>query len=236
MLILLTEPVNAFDWTASDIQLLYGKNFELGTSERTTLTVEHGHGWKYGTNFFFADMVNRSDIGFEIYAEVYSYFSMNKITGNDWSVGPVKDLALMGGLNISNRPEERNFKAYLFGISLDLSNAYIEHLQLDVTAYKNDSVSGKYGIQVTPVWSFPFSVGPLKFRFRGYMDIRNGNTNPAGNFHLLAQPQFLFDVGHLASWKTDKIYIGSEYSYWFNKFGIKGVTESAFQGMIIAFF
>ncbi len=235
-LLFIAEPAKAFDWTASNLQLLYGSNFELGTSDRATLTVEHGHGWKYGTNFFFADMVNRRDIGFEIYAEVYTYLSFEKITGMDWSLGPVRDFALLGGLNISNRPEERNFKAYLFGVSLDLSNAYIEHLQLDVAAYKNDSVSGKYGIQLTPVWSFPFGVGPLKFRFRGYMDIRSGNTNAHGNFHLLAQPQFLFDVGHLAGWKTDKIYVGTEYSYWLNKFGINGVNESAFQAMIIGFF
>ena len=135
LLVVLTERANAFDWTASNIQLLYGDNFELGTSERTTLTVEHGHGWKYGTNFFFADMVNRSDIGFEIYAEVYSYLSMSKITGKDWSVGPVHDFALMGGLNISNRPEERNFKAYLFGVSFDLSNHYIQHLQRLLPTY-----------------------------------------------------------------------------------------------------
>ena len=76
--------------------------------------MKHGHDWKYGTNFFIPDMVNRSDIGFEIYAEVYSYLSMSKIIGNDWFVDPVKGFTLMGGLNISNRPEERNFKAFFW--------------------------------------------------------------------------------------------------------------------------
>lgn len=43
---------NAFEWVASDVQLLYGNDFELGDDERTTATVEHSHGWQYGTNFF----------------------------------------------------------------------------------------------------------------------------------------------------------------------------------------
>lgn len=34
----------------------------------------------------FADMVNRRDIGFEIYAEVYTYLSFGKITGMGWSL------------------------------------------------------------------------------------------------------------------------------------------------------
>ena len=75
------QSADAFDWTASDIQLLYGNDLKFSDDdERTTATVEHGHGWQYGTNFFFADIADRNDIGVEIYAEVYSYLSMNKLT------------------------------------------------------------------------------------------------------------------------------------------------------------
>ena len=112
------QSADAFDWTASDIQLLYGNDFEFGDDERITVTVEHGHGWQYGTNFFFVDIADRNDIGVEIYAEVYSYLSMNKLTEYVWSLGPVKDVSLVAVLNISNKPENDNFKAYLLGLSL----------------------------------------------------------------------------------------------------------------------
>jgi nucleoside-specific outer membrane channel protein Tsx len=78
-----------FDWTTNDIQLLYGSGFRLGPSERATVTVEHANTWKYGSNYFFADIVDRSDIGVEIYSEVYTYLSFNKISGNHLSVGPL---------------------------------------------------------------------------------------------------------------------------------------------------
>lgn len=226
----------AFDWTASDVQLLYGSDFEFGDDDRTTVTVEHGHGWQYGTNFFFVDIANRNDIGVEIYAEVYAYLSINKLTGYDWSLSPVKDVSLVAGLNISNKPEDDNFKAYLLGLSFDLANPLFDYLQLDITAYKADDISGKYGVQITPVWSFPFEIAAIKFKFRGFTDFRTGNTNASGNFHILAQPQLLLDVGNLAGWKSDAVYVGTEYSYWHNKFGVKGIDESVVQAMIIGFF
>lgn len=228
--------LQAFEWTASDVQLLYGGDFEFGPDSRTTVTVEHAHGWQYGTNFFFVDIYDNGGSGPEVYAEVYAYFSLNKITGWNWSFGPIKDVSLMGGLNISNVPEQRNFKAYLFGASLDFANPYFDYLQLDITAYKDDAISGRYGIQFTPVWSMPFTIGPAKFKFRGFIDFRDGNTNTSNNFQMLAQPQLLFDVGHAVNWKSDSVYIGSEYSYWHNKFGIEDIRESAFQAMIIGFF
>ena len=228
--------VHGFDWTSSNIQLLYGSDFELGDKDRTTVTVEHANGWKYGKNFFFVDVLNRRDIGVEVYAEVYSYLSLSKITGKKVEFGPVKDIAVLAGLNISNKPENDNFKAYLAGISFDLGNQWFDYLQLDIAAFKNDNVSGKYGMQFTPVWSLPFSIADVKFKFRGFADFRTGNTNNSGNFNILAQPQMLIDIGDLAGWKSDKIYIGTEYSYWYNKFGLDDVEESVVQGMIIAFF
>ena len=226
----------AFDWMSNNVQFLYGSDFELGDPDRTTTTVEHADGWKYGQNFFFVDIINRSDIGTEVYAEVYSYLSFNKVTGANFSLGPIKDISLFAGLNISNKPENDNFKAYLAGLSFDLSNKYFNYLQLDIAAYKSDDVSGKYGVQFTPVWSYPFQIGPAKFKFRGFADILTGNTNNSGNFSLLTQPQLILDIGDLAGIKTDTVYVGTEYFYWYNKFGIKGVEESVVQAMAIVFF
>ena len=222
-----------FEWSSSNIQLLYGGGFILGEEARTTVTVEHVHGWKYGSNFFFVDMYHND--GFEVYAEVYSYLSLKKISGADVSVGPIQDFSLAGGINISNRPAGGNFQAYLVGGSFDLANQYFDYLQLDVMAYKEDGVPS-WGVQVTPVWSFPFAIGPTTFKFRGFIDIKDGKTNALGNFTMLAQPQLLLDIGDLAGWQSETLYIGTEYSYWLNKFGVEGANESAWQGVLIVFF
>lgn len=229
-------PVQAVDWTASNVQLLYGGDFEFGEPKRTTVTVEHAHGWQYGTNFFFVDVMPRNDVGTEAYAEVYTYLSWNKVTGLNLTLGPIKDISLALGLNISNLPAQDHFKAYMFGLSFDLANSLFDYLQFDVTVFKADDVSSRYGFQLTPVWSLPFTIGCINFKFRGFTDFRTGNTNTSGNFNILAQPQLLVDIGNLAGWKNDTVYIGTEYSHWYNKFGVKGVDERAIQAMIIGFF
>jgi nucleoside-specific outer membrane channel protein Tsx len=119
---------------------------------------------------------------------------------------------------------------------LTFSNVHFDYFQIDLAIYKSDDVKNKYGLQVTPVWSYPFQIGPAKFKFRGFTDFRTGNTNNSGNFHILAQPQVLLDIGDLAGIKTDTLYIGTEYSFWYNKFGVKDVDESVVQAMVIAFF
>ncbi|MDF1581736.1 MAG: DUF5020 family protein [Methyloprofundus sp.] len=225
--------LQALDWTSSNIKYLYGGDFIFAEQERSTVTIEHAHGWKYGTNFFFVDMYNND--GFGVYAEVYSYLSLNKIFGADLSLGQIKDFSLAGGINISNRPEEKRFQAYLVGVSLDLANEYFYYLQLDVMAYKDDGYQS-WGVQIIPVWSFPFELGSTRFKFRGFVDIKDGNTNALGNITMLAQPQLLLDVGDLAGWKSDIFYTGTEYSFWLNKFGVEEANESAWQGMIISFF
>ncbi len=232
----ISAPCLAFDWTSSNLQALYGSDFELGDRDRTTITLEHAHGWAYGQNFFFVDVADQNDIGVEIYAELYAYLSLSKLTGLEVGIGPLKDVSLVAGLNISNKPENDDFKAYLAGLSLDFGNTYFDYLQLDIAVYKSDDVRHKYGLQFTPVWSYPFEVGPAKFKFRGFTDFRTGNTNNSGNFHILAQPQVLFDIGHSAGISSDKLYIGTELSYWHNKYGLKDVEESVVQAMIIGFF
>lgn len=68
----------------------------------------------------------------------------------------------MAGLNIGNKPEKDNYKAYLLGLSFDLSNSLFDYLQLGVSSFKDDSISNKYGLQITPVWGFSFKLAELK--------------------------------------------------------------------------
>ncbi len=225
-----------FDWMSNDIQVLYGSNFTLGSPDRTTITLEHSDGWKYGSNFFFADIINRNDISTEIYTEVYSYLSFNKITQANFSLGPIKDFSLLASLNISNKPERDNFRAYLLGISFDLKNEWFNYLQLDIAAYKDENIAGRYGVQVTPVWSYPFSMGKVKFKFRGFTDFKTGNCSQSNVTQILSQPQLVLDLGDLVGWQKEHVYIGTEYSYWHNKFGLKGIDESVVQAMVMGVF
>lgn len=219
-----------FEWTDTNVELLTGDGFELGTRHRSTFTVEHANGWRYGENYLFVDVYQRDDVGLEVYGEWYPRVSLNKLTGRDLAFGIVKDFSLVGGINAGTEPSNDPFMAYFLGagISFDILNA--DFVSVDFMARKADDVNST-GLQITSAWSIPFSVGRFKFKFRGFADWVDASGS-GGVAYLLTQPQFVLDVGDFFG-NTGKIYAGIEYWYWHNKFGIDGVDEKAAQALLI---
>ena len=219
-----------FQWTDTNVQLLTGDGFELGTSHRSTFTLETAGGWHYGESYLFVDVYQRDDVGVEVYGEWYPRLSLNKITEREISFGIIKDFSLVGGINAGNEPSEDPFTAYFLGVGVSLDFLDAEFISLDIMARKPDDVNST-GIQITPAWSIPFNVGRYKFKFRGFADWVNANGS-GGVSYLLTQPQLVLDVGDLFG-QSGKIFAGIEYWYWHNKFGIDGVSEDAAQALII---
>ena len=222
-----------FEWTSNNIQFLTGDGFKLGSSHHNTITLEHADGWRYGENFLFLDFIQRDDIGLEVYGEWYPRLSLNKLSNKNLSFGVFRDFSIVGGINAGSEPSDDPFLAYLLGGGISFDIPLIEFMQLDVMAHKQDDVNS-IGIQITPAWSVPFSLGSLSFKFRGFLDWVSASAT-GGEDYILIQPQLLLDVGHLLGHK-DKFYAGIEYWYWHNKFGIKGVTEQSVQAMLMYVF
>lgn len=230
-------PVRAFDWTANDVQLLYGDGFKLGDSQRVTVTFEHADGWRYGDNFLFVDLMNHLDhsgVEVEAYGEVYSRFSLGKLFGWKPGLPLIKDVLPSFGFNAGSRPTDHPFRAYLGGLGADFDLPGFEYFQLGVFGYQSEGVS-QAGVQVTPVWSLPFTACGLDFKFRGFFDYSSGGTNALGSWRFLAQPQLLLDVGALYGGRGH-FMAGIEWWVWLNKFGIKGQNEPAPQAVLVYFF
>jgi nucleoside-specific outer membrane channel protein Tsx len=219
-----------FDWTSNNVQFLTGDGFKLGSSNHNTVTFEHADGWMYGDNFLFIDFIQRDDVGLEVYGEFYPRLSLSKLTNNDISYGIVKDISIVAGINAGSEPSEDNFVAYLFGGGISFDIPHTEFIKLDIMAYKDDNVSS-IGVQVSPVWNIPFSIGNLDFKFRGFLDWLSSDAT-GGDDSILTQPQLLLDVGKLVG-NRNKFYAGIEYWYWHNKFGINGITEQSAQATLM---
>ena len=171
-------------------------------------------------------------VDLEAYGEWYSFLSLKKTSGLEVPLPGIRDIGVSLGVNAGSKPARDPFKAWLGGVRIDLDAPGFEYMQLSFHAYKNDNEPGT-GLQITPVWSIPFNLGDFRFKFRGFMDISSGETAPG--WHLLAQPQLLFDVGALQG-KRDKLMLGVEWWYWKNKYGIEGQDESAPQAEVIYYF
>ncbi len=229
--VIVTAPIQtvmAAEWSSTDVQLLYGNNYKLGSNAPgdtsiTTVTLQHASGWEYGDNYFFFDLTAETN-GAEradIYGEYYPRLSFGKITGTDMSVGILKDVLLSGGINYGT-----DLIVALYGISFDLNIPAFDWFRFDVQAF--DTVKGTTGrekltYQLTPSWSAPINIGPAKFEFSGFIDII-GPTGGGSKIQFLTQPQLRLDVGNFFD-KPGKFYAGIEYQYWHNKFGVDGVDD-----------
>lgn len=222
-------PALAADWSATNVQLLHGSGYELASSEDATIiTLEHASGWKYGDNFFFFDLFQPFDKDSAIYGEWHPRFSFGKLTGNDFSFGPVKDVLLATELNVGNQ-----WRAYFYGVGFDLD---IPHFAFfSVNFFLRKEFNSQFGptleydsFQISPSWNLPFTLGEARFEFGGFLDYAGGDGDFEAN--LLTAPQLLLDVGNFQD-KPGSFYLGVEYQYWKNKYGVDGFDESVAQLM-----
>jgi nucleoside-specific outer membrane channel protein Tsx len=220
-------------WQETNFQYLWGANFkslETKTSKdnnRSTITVEHADAWKYGDNFFFFDItnpeINRNGPRTSIYGEISPRLSIGKITGLDLSAPYVKDVLVAGTLELGN-----GFHNYLYGLGLSLNLPKFNFADLNVYV-RNDTVQSGVTYQITPCWQLPFTIGKANLVFEGFSDIAGAEGGLS--FNIDAQPRLLLDLGKFWD-KPGNLFVGTEFMYWHNKFGIKGVDEYAPQAMV----
>lgn len=229
LLVLLSSvPAAAQTWNAFNSQLLYGTGFELEREKAGTLTLEWINGWAGGDNFAFVDIRPlRGNSSF--YGEWSPRLSFSKISGKACSAGPVEDLFLSGTLE-----KGEGFANYLVGAAVDLDVPGFNFVQTNGYLRENPDLPGTTW-QVTVVWNAAFETGPAHWMFNGYFDWA-GSEGEAGTSayekqNFLMQPQLLLDVGRLVN-RQGQVYVGIEWWYWHNKFGIPGIEESVVQAMI----
>lgn len=236
----------AADWSDTEVQVLRGTKFRDNGDKstefgKTIVTLNHVSGYKYGGNFFFVDF-QRSDSGgsdngaSEVYGEYYHTLSYTKVRGIDWSKNFVKDIGLSTGFNWGSKNSTfgSNARVLLVGPSVDLNipgfaffnfaaQAYIDRGRFNGFGGGKLCGSNSTGVQFTPAWAAPFSIGPAKFEFSGFVDIITNHGSCATQ--VLAQPQLRWDVGNHFG-KPGTMFLGVEYQYWDNKFGSKQRNES----------
>ena len=119
---------------------------------------------------------------------------------------------------------------YLPGATLDLNLPGFAFAWLGVFAYVDRGKLEGEGngchataLQITPSWMLPFSVGGADFQFGGFLDYITSHGSCAEQF--VSQPQLTMDLGKALGSTAGKLYMGVEFQYWSNKFGVKGVNE-----------
>lgn len=228
----------AADWSETDVQVMNGTRFrDPGNHDdvtKTTVTLQHVSGYAYGRNYFFVDSywgTKNAPRSNDIYGEYYHYLSLGKTTGAKFGESFLKDVSMTAGINAGSSTGGAGTRILLYGVTLDFAVPGFSYFNVDLLAYDDRSqfngVSSHYrnSYQVTPVWRLPFTLGGTHWSFEGFCDFIGARGQGTVN-QVLCQPQLRLDVGHLVSGRRDAFYIGTEYQYWHNKYGIDGLHES----------
>lgn len=235
-------PGNAFEWSDSELQLQYGQldvpSFAGGGKAKHLIsTLQHAHGWKYGDNFFFVDILDSRKSGFQdfdFYSEWYSNFSLSRIAGRKIGGGLIADIGLVLGINWG---DDANVVKYLPGVRLSLELKGFAFANLDITGYIDDSEGIASGgapresdsYMVDLGFARPFSLGDQSFSLEGHIEYIGSRKNRFGDNvdgWILAQPQLRWRV-------SERLWLGIEYQYWMNKLGDGATDENTVQALIV---
>ena len=197
-------------WQDTSFSLLRGTDYEVGEEKRTVFTLEHASGHTWGSTFLFfdrlrGDNVTNGDAQHETYGEVTVSYDLIK------SDSFVKKVFASGHVEL-----QESFTNYLVGpgVSLDIPGAAF----FNATLFQKNNEGRDDQQQLTLSFKFPIAGG--LFVYDGFLDKTNKSDDQAASTNLTTQlkwdiGQSVFDI------KPGKLFVGVEYVYWDNKFGIK---------------
>lgn len=234
--------IRASDWSDTWMGYQYQSNVrEPAITEKIAKNVlEFGHasGYKYGTNFFAADLymsdsndpANGGGGGaHEVYIVYRHNLSLSAVSGTKLAFGPVRDISLMTGFNWNTKNDAfaARVRELLIGptFSIDVKDGFWD-LGLYWSKEQNHNgivgtrVSFKSAAYFSTAWAVPLADG---ITFKGYGDVigRKGNDGFGSptktEVHFF--PKLVADVGHLAGAGKGAFLVGIGVEYWKNKYG-----------------
>jgi nucleoside-specific outer membrane channel protein Tsx len=232
-------------FSSSNVQILYGWNFnEPGLSTdvpKNIFTFENTAAWSWGSSYLFVDILRSwsdADVNAkEVYGEWYPSVSLRKLSRRKPSTGLLRDVSATLGLNSGVRSTGPAPFVVLPGATFDLHVPGFAFVSVATLAYIDrgrfeGQPTGCAGTtyQVTPSWSLPFTVGGAPIGFEGFVDFIGSHAECKAM--VLSQPKLKVDISAL--WhKPGKIFLGVEWDYWHNKYGIQGLHDNVWLPLFV---
>ncbi len=202
-------------WSDFSLTLLQGKDYEVGDNEKTVATFEFASGNSWGDQFFFLDYLSSENGDRQTYFEWSPRYHLMTIEQSR-----LKALFIATTIESSNFSGENgssnSFTNYLFGLGASFELPYFNFTKLNVYRRNNEQSADNY--QTTFSWAVP--IGDLYYD--GFIDWTSTSKDKRSSLNFTSQLKY--NLGDLFS-TENRIYIGIEYVYWRNKFGIKDVDE-----------
>jgi len=222
-----TQSQSLIEWSTTNIQYMYGFNWNVGRNVVDTFTIEHTDSWRYGDNYFFMDVLNVVEqerrSSFNYYLEYHPRFSLSKMFGLHLAAGPIIDVLIENEFDFAD-----GFFSHSTGIGFSLDVPHFTFADVNFMVRDNvdaDSVTWYFGVD----WEIPFMFLGLPLIYGGYVDVAGPEGTLVGT--VFSDTQLLLDVGKFLHYESH-LFIGIEFRYIHNQFYIDGADEYVPQPMV----
>ncbi len=202
-------------WSSYRLSYINADNYKVGDESREVLTVEHASGHDWGDNFFFTDHLMFEDGTVSNYFELSPRLSLSYLTGSELSAGAIKDVYLA-----STWEGGDSFDNFLMGVGVGLDVPGFKYF--NVNLYKANNDLWQNDEQLTLTWGLPANLGGQEFLWDGFLDYSTSSEGRESEMNFTSQIKW--NVSPLLGLES-QLYLGIEYAYWTNKFGIKDMNE-----------
>lgn len=240
---------HAADWSDTAIGYRFGNSFaepfNNNDIRKNIVNFNHISGYKYGTNFFNADLLmsdktdpagaGSSNGAHEVYLVYRHMLDLEKVTGKRFKYGPVRGLGLTAGFDANTKSDAgyNSKKRMLVAgptlmfdvpgvlnvslLALWESNApYNTFTKVSTPRYRYDTHP-----MLSVVWGIPLGAAGLSFEgfanFIGHKSKNEFGADTAAETNI--DMQVMCDFSALLGAKPRTVKLGLEYQYWKNKFG-----------------
>jgi nucleoside-specific outer membrane channel protein Tsx len=244
--------VQAADWSDTSINFRHGNKyaepFNSNDISKNIIGLNHASGYKYGSNFFNADMLlsdskdpafkGSADGAREVYVVYRNTVDLEKATGKSFKTTGVRGLGVTAGFDFNTKTDAGyNSKKEMLvlgpTVMVDVPAGFLNVSLLQLwesnAPYSTFTNTGKERYSYDPhpmltaAWSIPFSVGSVPLEFAGYANYITSKGKNESGANTAAETnidmQVMYDMSNAVGAKPKTFKVGAEYQYWKNKFG-----------------
>ncbi len=211
-----------------DVSATYtqGQHFKVDPEKQNAVTLEHVSALSTGDSYAFVEVSQypHADRSEGLYGEVAIRWSHNKIATDPIAFGPITDISLTTNVEFGSEAPDM----FLLGPSVDLSIPGFDFVQVSLTRREDlnrVSSPSSEGWQITPSFSITWPIGGSELVLDGYIDWVFATDEAGYVKNLQINPQLKYNLGNLLHRPDTRFYIGLEYCFWSNKFGIASTTD-----------
>ena len=246
----IAAPAFSADWSDTSMGFRtgtkYAEPFNANAIEKNILNLNHVSGYKYGTNFFNADLLlsdkkdpagaGSTNGAAEVYIVYRNTLEYGKLTGKPMKMGPIKDIGAVLGFDANAKTDAgyNSKKRMLVAggtmmmdvpgflniglVALWESNApYNTFSKTSTPRYTYDTHP-----MLTAAWAIPLPVG-LPLSFEGFANVIAAKGKNEFGAETAVETnidmQIMYDLSGLVGAGKNSFKLGFEYQYWKNKFG-----------------